>query len=122
MAFVVPAEIGHAPYAVPLLEYLVSRFAIVHVVAVRSKLFPELSEDCWLLYAGDFEGSTREIRFSVVDHFAASARPPSHYLRVTINEWRSQWNRRLRPFLISQNARELYRRVAGAAIRLDLVI
>jgi tRNA1(Val) A37 N6-methylase TrmN6 len=49
LAFVVPAEIGHAPYAAPLLEYLVRNFATVHVVAYREKLFPDLSEDCWLL-------------------------------------------------------------------------
>jgi adenine-specific DNA-methyltransferase len=59
MAFVVPAEIGHAPYAAPLLEYLLDRFCIVHLVAVRDKLFPDLSEDCWLLYADGFEGQTR---------------------------------------------------------------
>jgi adenine-specific DNA methylase len=34
MAFVVPAEIGHAPYAAPLLEYLVAHFATVHVIAI----------------------------------------------------------------------------------------
>lgn len=54
MAFVVPAEIGHAPYAVPLVNYLVANFTTVQVVAVRDKIFPELSEDCWLLYADGF--------------------------------------------------------------------
>jgi tRNA1(Val) A37 N6-methylase TrmN6 len=56
MAFVVPAEIGHAPYAAPLLEHLIKRFSIVHIVAVREKLFPDLSQDCWLLYADGFGG------------------------------------------------------------------
>jgi hypothetical protein len=49
MAFVVPAEIGHAPYSAPVLEYLAAHFEVVHVIAYRDKLFPELSEDCWLL-------------------------------------------------------------------------
>jgi adenine-specific DNA-methyltransferase len=37
-----------------------------------------------------------------------------------VQEWRSEWNRRLRPFLISQHARDLYRSVAahGGALRL----
>lgn len=109
MAFVVPAEIGHAPYAAPLLEYLVSRFRTVHIVAVRTKLFPELSEDCWLLYTNGFEGQTQEIRFSVLDSFKPSSRPPREFFRVSVQEWRSEWNRRLRPFLISQHARDLYR-------------
>src|SRR5262245_14519145 len=30
LAFVVPAEVGHAPYAVPLLEYLMANFDVVH--------------------------------------------------------------------------------------------
>ena len=46
MAFVVPAAIGHAPYAAPLLDYLVGHFDDVRIVAVRTKLFPDLSEDC----------------------------------------------------------------------------
>ena len=49
LAFVVPAEIGHAPYAQPLLTYLKQHFRTVQVVAVKEKLFPELSEDVWLL-------------------------------------------------------------------------
>ena len=40
MAFVVPAEIGHAPYAAPLLDYLVASFSTVQIIAVRRKLFP----------------------------------------------------------------------------------
>ena len=35
MAFVVPASIGHAPYAAPLIEYLVARFDLVRVVPIR---------------------------------------------------------------------------------------
>jgi adenine-specific DNA methylase len=66
-AFVVPAEIGHAPYAAPALEYFVQHFAQVHVGAIRNKLFPDLSEDCWLLYAEGFGGYTNEIRFSPLD-------------------------------------------------------
>ena len=44
IAFVVPAEIGHAPYATPLMEYLLANFGCVHVVAIREKIFPRLSE------------------------------------------------------------------------------
>jgi adenine-specific DNA methylase len=108
MAFVVPAEIGHAPYAAPLLEYLVTNFSTVHVIAVREKLFPQLSEDCWLLYTDGFGGQTSEIRFSAVDRFEWAARPPSYFLSVGVPEWRTRWNRRLRPFLLSARARSLY--------------
>jgi hypothetical protein len=108
MAFVVPAEIGHAPYAAPLLEYLVAQFAAVHVVAVREKLFPELSEDCWLLYAEGFGARTTEIYFSVLDTFMPMNAPPQQGIKVPLREWRELWNRRLRPFIMPAPARELY--------------
>lgn len=112
MAFVVPAEIGHAPYAAPLLEYLVQHFAIVHVAAVREKLFPDLSEDCWLLYAEGHGASTNEIRFTVLDTFTPMKRPPRTYQRVSVREWRMSWKRRLRPYLLPDEVRRLYQQVA----------
>jgi adenine-specific DNA-methyltransferase len=113
LAFVVPAEIGHAPYAAPLLDYLVQRFALVHVVAIREKFFPELSEDCWLLYAEGFSGRTEYIRFTAQERFASSVRPPKQFMQVSVKEWRETWNRRLRPFLIDPDARNLYREIAA---------
>jgi adenine-specific DNA methylase len=113
LAFVVPAEIGHAPYAAPLLEYLVQRFALVHVVAIREKFFPDLSEDCWLLYAEGFSGSTERICFTVQERFVPSTRPPKQFMQVSVAEWREAWNRRLRPFLIDPDTRDLYRKIAA---------
>jgi hypothetical protein len=107
LSFVVPAEIGHAPYAGPLLDYLIAHFATVHVTAVRAKLFPDLSEDCWLLHAEGFGGRTDTIRLTIAERFTASARPPRATHRLSVSEWRL-WNRRLRPFLIPQAVRELY--------------
>lgn len=109
MAFVVPAEIGHAPYSAPLIEYLASHFAVVHVIAVRDKLFPELSEDCWLLYADGFGRATEDIRFSALSSFGRMAAPPRSFARVPLAEWRTTWGRRLRPFLMQAEARDLYR-------------
>lgn len=114
MAFVVPAEIGHAPYATPLLDYLVEHFATVHIVAVRQKLFPLLSEDCWLLYSDGFGGQTSEIRFSALDRFEWTASPPRYFERIGLSEWRARWNRRLRPFLLTPRTREAYSQVAAA--------
>ncbi len=67
MAFVVPAAIGHAPYAAPLLDYLVQHFDTLRIVAIRRKLFPRLSEDCWLLFAQGFGGTTEEIGFTALE-------------------------------------------------------
>jgi len=111
MAFVVPAEIGHAPYAVPLLRYLVENFDLVHVVAVKDKLFPDLSEDCWLLYAEGYGGCTDEIRFTALDRFDYAAKPPRSFARVAVRELAS-WNFRLRPFLLSDELRAAYQSVS----------
>ena len=109
MGFVVPAEIGHAPYAAPLLEYLVARFARVHIVAIREKLFPALSEDCWLLYADGYGGTTSTIDLSVCDTFKATKAPPPVTCQVDVEEWRTVWSRRLRPFLLPQSIRAIYK-------------
>ena len=109
MAFVVPAAIGHAPYAAPLLEYLVRNFSTVRIIAIRTKLFPQLSEDCWLLYASGFGGRTAELCLSVWDRFIPSATPPGGGIWVSVQEWRDSWNRRLRPYLLPSSVRELYR-------------
>ena len=111
MAFIVPAEIGHAPYAIPLLEYLVASFARVQIVAIREKLFPTLSEDCWLLFAEGHGASTEAIDFTAVDRFVASAEPPPVSVRVPLNEWRLVWNQRLRPFVLPSGVRTAYARI-----------
>lgn len=112
MAFVVPAEIGHAPYAAPLLEHLVDSFATVRVVAIRKKLFPELSEDCWLLFASGFGGSSSTIQLSIMERFTACAEPPRSDVSVSVTEWREAWNCRLRPYLLPGSVREIYRATA----------
>jgi len=115
MAFVVPAEIGHAPYAAPLLEYLVASFSTVHVIAVRRKLFPVLSEDCWLLYADGFGGSAKAIDLTILEAFVPANRPPKPTERVNLDEWRTVWNRRLRPYLLPRSVRTLYSDALGDA-------
>jgi hypothetical protein len=115
-AFVVPAEIGHAPYAAPVLEYFVENFGLVRVVAIRRKLFPDLSEDCWLLYADDFGRSTREIEFSPMERFDAAADLPPTRIRLSLTEWRGVWKRRLRPLLMPARARALYEHTARSPL------
>jgi tRNA1(Val) A37 N6-methylase TrmN6 len=115
MAFVVPAEIGHAPYAVPLLEYLAAHFERVQIVAIREKVFQELSEDCWLLFADGFGGSTNHFRFSPVESAVSMRVPPTSGVNVTLPEWRS-WNFRLRPFLMPKASREVYKTIAESRV------
>lgn len=115
LAFVVPAEIGHAPYAAPLLEFLTSNFSDVRIIAIREKLFPELSEDCWLLYADNYGGRSDAIGFVALDRFRARKTPPKPTVKIDLDEWRSVWNYRLRPFLLPASIRALYRSAAEAS-------
>ena len=117
MAFVVPSAIGHAPYAGPLLEYLVAHFKSVFVVAVRRKLFPRLSEDCWLLFAEGFGGAAHAIDFAAVDALRCQDALPRPCALIDLAEWRTAWRCRLRPYLLTPKARALYATAADAADR-----
>ncbi|MDD9999174.1 MAG: N-6 DNA methylase [Gammaproteobacteria bacterium] len=112
MAFVIPAAIGHAPYAAPVIDRLASCFNAVHIVAIRRKLFPRLSEDCWLLFADGYGGSTDHLKFTPLDRFSEVRMPPCSATRIPLSEWRGTWNKRLRPYLLNSDTRSLYQAVA----------
>ena len=114
IAFVVPAEIGHAPYATPLMEYLLANFGSLHVVAIREKMFPRLSEDCWLLFADNAGCQADGIRLSKLERFTSGEMPPAASELVPADEWRVRWGGRLRPFLLPQRVRNIYGRMAAA--------
>jgi len=111
LAVVVPAEIGHAPYAAPLLRYLKRHFARVQVIAIRNKVFADLSEDCWLLFASGFGGSTNTIKLTALDGFRGTKTPPGNGVLIRANEW-EKWTLRLRPFLLPDTCRSLYEQFA----------
>ena len=61
---------------------------------------------------GRLRGSTTELCFSVLDHFKPSAAPCETTV-IPVNEWRQSWRRRLRPYLLPANVREVYRSAAS---------
>jgi adenine-specific DNA methylase len=111
MGFVVPAEIGHAVYARPMIQWLMKSFGRVEVIAIREKLFPELSEDCWLLRCADFGAYSDELHFARLMKFESDEAlwrfesvPESHLQR---------WDYRLRPLLLPRSTRDDYQRLAA---------
>ena len=60
LGMVVPAELAHAAYARPVLDYLTRTFGRVTLLSFKERLFPDLSQDTLLLLAeaknGAFEG------------------------------------------------------------------
>lgn len=119
MAFVVPAEIGHATYARPLIRALCGSFGRVHVVACREKLFPHLSEDCWLLHCCDYGASTSAIALTVCERFGCDSEPPQTTRLVQLSEWEGM-SARLRPFILPEGHLSLYRTIIteAGAVRL----
>ena len=107
LAFVVPAEIGHAPYAQPVIRFLLDNFSSVHVVAIREKVFPDLSEDIWFVYASGFGQSSDSLGFSSYNSFRDVPEPLSSGECIGRSDLKS-WNGRLRPFLLPRAIRDLY--------------
>ncbi|MCB1236282.1 MAG: N-6 DNA methylase, partial [Verrucomicrobiae bacterium] len=108
MAFVVPAEIGHANYARELIPALCGRFREVRVIACREKLFPALSEDCWLLWCDGYGSRCGEVGMSILDRFMPSMEVPAPNRGISLSEWNAMGGR-LRPFLLTVEEREIYR-------------
>lgn len=111
MAFVVPAEIGHANYSRALVPSLCAHFSHVQVNAYREKFFPNLSEDCWTLFCDGYGGKTDVIHFAALHCFEPTLEPPGCTQRVALAEWRKNGGR-LRPFLLSRRAYSLYQAVS----------
>ncbi|MEH6691083.1 MAG: SAM-dependent DNA methyltransferase [Pseudorhizobium pelagicum] len=114
MAFVVPAEIGHAPYAKVVLQFLTENFAHLHVVAVREKIFSKLSEDCWLLYCDGYGGKSDGINITRLDRFDFHIEPPPIHEYITWKDLNRDWQGRLRPLLLPPVARDVYLRAGNA--------
>ena len=110
LAFVVPAEIGHAAYAREVVRYLLSSFERVEVIAVREKLFPDLSEDCWLLRASGFGASSEAIHFVRLDSLRAEEGSWA-FETVSVDEL-GRWGFRLRAFLVPSSIRAAYLDIA----------
>ena len=112
LAFVVPAELGHATYSVPLVEFLVANFSFVQVIAIKEKIFPKLSEDAWLLYADGYGERSGQIAFSICSSFQASQTPPRATKIVSVADWRRRGGR-LRKFLLQNHISALYEELSS---------
>ncbi len=119
MAFVVPAEIGHARYAAPLLSFLTNSFRNVHLIAIRDTVFTHLSQDVWLLFAEGFGSATDFVALSMWDQFRPTPKPPKTRVRVSCHQLRA-WGSRLRPFLVPDEARQIYERICNSNVAFRL--
>ena len=103
---VVPAELGHAQYAVEVLRFVCREFARVKICMFRSKLFPKLSENTYLLLAEE-RGKPCQW-FSVSNHEDIdSVQASTHETPVDVESVRSG-RVRLNRYLLSSKARQIY--------------
>jgi adenine-specific DNA-methyltransferase len=108
IAFVVPAEIGHAAYSIPLIHALCGQFDNVTIVAVREKLFPALAEDAWLLFASGHGGHTTGVALAATERFDASRLIPRPYTRISLEDLTGARGR-IRRWLLPNDVLEAYR-------------
>ncbi len=112
MAFVVPAEIGHAPYSIPVIQYLCSHFELVRVVAVRKSIFSDLSEGAWLLLADGYGGAAKRIELAICDDLSECRFDEMAWKPISLTSWEDA-GFRLRKFLISDEGLSLYRSICS---------
>lgn len=113
LGFVVPAEIGHAPYAAPVISYLLDNFGRVQLIRFRERLFPELSEDTWLLYAEDYGAAAESLELSTEAQFRPTASPPQPETRISRDSLRAL-SYRVRNAFLPDDVVALYRDLSAS--------
>jgi adenine-specific DNA-methyltransferase len=113
MAFVVPAEIGHANYSSTLLDFLTKNFEKVVIVAIKEKIFPELSEDVWLLGASGKGGTCKSVELRLAEKFLPDVFSTSKSKSVPIETLRNH-RMRLRRFLLPDSVLDYYQTLPRA--------
>jgi adenine-specific DNA-methyltransferase len=113
LAMVVPAEIGHARYAHPLLGHLGRTFKSVTFLTFRKRLFPDLSEDTMLLLAEAKGNYVAQFRWKDFEHAGvlkdfplANWRLPG--TRTLDGDKLTSGSQRLTEQFLPKRARELY--------------
>ncbi len=115
LAMVLPMEVAHAGYALPVLRHLAAVFGRVTFLTFRKKLFPDLSEDNLLLLAEDKGAGPAEFLLRDLTHAGALTelevrdRLPLAGTRRIDPEALGEGRERLLEHLLPRPVRELYR-------------
>lgn len=111
LAMVVPAEFTHASYARPVVQYLAQNFDRIFLAGFSERLFPDLNEDTFLLFADGFRGRCKQFRlkrFEEVEEVARALESGSRFgSRVSLDEIEGT-NGRLRNHFLPPDVGALY--------------
>jgi adenine-specific DNA methylase len=112
LAMVLPIEIGHAAYALPVLQYLSKSFGKITFLTFRKKLFPNLNEGTLLLLAEDRGASSPIFIIRDLAHsgLLSEIQDKGRFVGTLKMNGQSlaQGMERLAHYLIPKKARELY--------------
>lgn len=120
LAMVIPMELGHASYALPLLRHLSSSFREVRFLLFRKRLFPDLSEDTLLLLAE--ERGAYHAGFVIQEYAHAGLLEEQLQGKVVVANHRmdtdaiSAGRERLIEYLLPRKARELYQELKQSTL------
>jgi adenine-specific DNA methylase len=126
LAMVIPVEIGHAAYALPVLDYLYRSFGQVTFLTFQKRLFPDLNEDTLLLLAENKGSHTSQFLWRDVPDVSLLGdiqKLNSLPLLATssINaQGISRGHERLIEYVIPKKARELYRELKSLTLTKNL--
>lgn len=116
LAMVVPTEISHASYARPVLQYLTHHFKRIVIASFSERLFPDLSQDTYLLFADHFGGTCKSLRFrkfqGVEDLASGVEASETGDTKISARQIRNG-NGRLRNHFLSRDLGELYSTLAA---------
>ena len=111
LGMVVPAELAHAAYARPVLDYLTRTFGRVTLLSFKERLFPDLSQDTLLLLAEAKNGASEGLFWRDVDKGETLAQPVNVILKDVTKlplEPLVQGREKLITQLLTPEARALY--------------
>jgi adenine-specific DNA-methyltransferase len=118
LAMVVPAEISHASYARPVLQYLTHHFKSIVIASFSERLFPNLSQDTYLLFADHFGGACKSLifrRFQGIQDFGSELGPNgSSETKISARQIRNG-NGRLRNHFLPRELSALYSFLAASS-------
>lgn len=122
LAMVVPFELCHASYALPVLRHLAASFSSITLLTFRKKLFPDLSEDTLLLLGEGKGGRSSNFHIRDLKHAGALSELQTSGSRllpgarsVSAPALASGEERLVEQF-IPRRARELYRELRGTGL------
>lgn len=121
LAMVVPMELGHANYALPVLQFLSRSFGKITLLTFRKKLFPNLSENTLLVLAEDRGATSSKFLFRDLAHpkmlskIQARGQLPLFGTHSMDGLSLTRGSERLVHYLIPSKAYALYRELKGQA-------